>query len=282
MSNTIKTTLLLGLMTGLLMGIGQYLGGSQGLVVAFVLAATMNFASYWFSDKIVLAMYRARPVDMNQAPELYRLVSNLCGAASLPMPRLFVIASDAPNAFATGRNPEHAAVAVTEGVLRLLTSAELEGVLAHELAHVKNRDILIGSIAATMAGVVMMVARTLQWAAMFGGLQRDDREENGGFAGLLAMTLLAPIAATLIQLAISRSREFQADATAARLSHNPLGLASALEKLHMVSQRMPIDASPQTAHLFIVSPLSGASFGRLFSTHPPIEERIERLRAMVV
>jgi heat shock protein HtpX len=282
MSNTLKTTLLLGLMTGLLMGIGQYVGGAQGLTIAFVFAAVMNFGSYWFSDKIVLAMYRARPVDLNDAPELYRIVSNVASAAGMPMPKLYIIPTDAPNAFATGRNPQHAAVAVTEGIMRLLTPQELEAVLGHEMGHVKNRDILIGSIAATMAGVVMMVASMLRWAAIFGGFQRDEREGEGGLLGLLAMTILAPIAATLIQLAISRSREYQADATGARLSHNPLGLASALEKLEAGSQRIPLPASPQTAHLFIVNPLSGASLSRLFSTHPPIEERIQRLRSMIV
>ncbi|MBI1814399.1 MAG: zinc metalloprotease HtpX [Deltaproteobacteria bacterium] len=280
MSNGLKTTVLLGLMTGLIMAIGQYVGGSQGMTIAFVFAAMMNFGSYWFSDKIVLAMYGARPVDMNEAPELYRIVSNLCAQSGLPMPRVYIIASDAPNAFATGRNPEHAAVAVTEGILRILTPQELEAVLGHELGHVKNRDILIGSVAATLAGVVMMVANMLRWAAIFGGVQRDEREEGGGVLGLLAMTILAPIAATLIQLAISRSREFEADATGARLTHNPLGLASALEKLEIASQSIPLAANPQTAHLFIVSPLTGKSFSRFFSTHPPMEERIRRLRAM--
>jgi heat shock protein HtpX len=282
MSNTLKTTLLLGLMTGLLMAIGQYVGGHQGLTVMFVFAALMNFASYWFSDKIVLAMYRARAVEMNEAPELYRIVHNLCAAGGLPMPRLYIIPSESPNAFATGRNPQHAAVAVTEGILRMLTPQELEGVLAHELGHVRNRDILISSIAATMAGVVMMVANMLRWTAMFGGFQRDERDDGGGVLGLLAMTIIAPIAATLIQLAISRSREFLADETAARLTHNPLALAAALEKLQFAAERIPLGASPQTAHLFIVSPLAGASLLKLFSTHPPIEERIRRLHAMVV
>jgi heat shock protein HtpX len=282
MSNSLKTTLLLGLMTGLILGVGQYLGGNQGLTVAFVFAAVMNFGSYWFSDKIVLRMYRAQPVDMNQAPELHRIVHNLCASAGIPVPKIYLIPGDAPNAFATGRNPEHAAVAVTEGILRMLTARELEGVLAHELAHVKNRDILIGSIAATMAGAVMMVANMMRWAALFGGAQRDDREGNGGIIGLLAMTILAPIAAMLIQMAISRSREFQADATGARICHDPEALASALEKLHFASQRVPMDASPQTAHMFIVNPLSGAAVGRFFSTHPPIEERVRRLRSMVV
>ncbi|HVN87906.1 MAG TPA: zinc metalloprotease HtpX [Candidatus Binatia bacterium] len=282
MSNTLKTTLLLGLMTGLILALGQYIGGPRGLTMALVFAGVMNFGSYWFSDKIVLAMYGARPVDMNQAPELYRILNNLCASAGVPMPRAYIIPSDAPNAFATGRNPQHAAVAVTEGILRILTPQELEAVLGHELAHVQNRDILISSVAATMAGVVMWVANMMRWAAIFGGMQRDEREEGGGVFGLLAMTILAPIAATLIQLAISRSREFQADASGAKISHNPLGLAAALEKLQMASERIPLGASPQTAHLFIVNPLAGVSFSRLFSTHPPIEERIRRLRSMVV
>ena len=282
MSNTLKTTLLLGLMTGLILALGQYIGGPRGLTMALVFAGVMNFGSYWFSDKIVLAMYGARPVDMNQAPELYRILNNLCASAGIPMPRAYIIPSDAPNAFATGRNPQHAAVAVTEGILRILTPQELEAVLGHELAHVQNRDILISSVAATMAGVVMWVANMMRWAAIFGGMQRDEREEGGGVFGLLAMTILAPIAATLIQLAISRSREFQADASGAKISHNPLGLAAALEKLQMASERIPLGASPQTAHLFIVNPLAGVSFSRLFSTHPPIEERIRRLRSMVV
>jgi len=281
MSNTIKTTLLLGLMTGLILAIGQYVGGTQGLTIAFAFAAVMNFGSYWFSDKIVLRMYGAQPVDMNQAPELHRIVNTLCAGSGLPVPRVYIIPSDSPNAFATGRNPEHAAVAVTQGILRLLDARELEAVLGHELAHVKNRDILISSVAATLAGVIMMIASMMRWAAIFGGMQRDDREGGGGIFGLLAMTILAPIAASLIQMAISRSREFQADATGARLSHNPLALASALEKLQSVSERVPLGASPQTAHLFIVNPLSGASLSRLFSTHPPLEERIRRLRSMV-
>jgi len=281
MSNTIKTTLLLGLMTGLILAIGQYVGGTQGLTIAFAFAAVMNFGSYWFSDKIVLRMYGAQPVDMNQAPELHRIVNTLCAGSGLPVPRVYIIPSDSPNAFATGRNPEHAAVAVTQGILRLLDAQELEAVLGHELAHVKNRDILISSVAATLAGVIMMIASMMRWAAIFGGMQRDDREGSGGIFGMLAMTILAPIAASLIQMAISRSREFQADATGARLSHNPLGLASALEKLQSASERVPLGASPQTAHLFIVNPLSGASLSRLFSTHPPLEERIRRLRSMV-
>jgi heat shock protein HtpX len=282
MSNTLKTTLLLGLLTGVILWFGAFLGGSQGLVIAFLFAAIMNFGSYWFSDKIVLAMYRAKPVTMNEAPDLYRVVHNLATRAGMPMPKLYVIPTDAANAFATGRNPEHAAVAVTEGIMRLMTWDEIEGVLAHEISHVRNRDILISSIAATLAGVIMMLASMVRWAAIFGGFSRDEREDGGGLIGLLMMSILAPLAAMLIQLAISRSREYQADASGAQLLHNGESLARALEKLENASRRIPMDASPQTAHLFIVNPLSGRSFANLFSTHPPIDERIRRLRAMRV
>jgi heat shock protein HtpX len=282
MSNMLKTTLLLGLLTGVILWFGAFLGGSQGLVIAFVFAAVMNFGSYWFSDKIVLAMYRAKPVTMNEAPDLYRVVHNLATRAGMPMPKLYVIPTDAANAFATGRNPEHAAVAVTEGIMRLMTWDEIEGVLAHEISHVRNRDILISSIAATLAGVIMMLANMVRWAAIFGGFSRDEREGGGGLVGLLMMSILAPLAAMLIQLAISRSREYQADASGAQLLHNGESLARALEKLENASQRIPMDASPQTAHLFIVNPLSGRSLANLFSTHPPIDERIRRLRAMRV
>jgi heat shock protein HtpX len=280
MSNMLKTTVLLALLTGLILWIGEYLGGSQGLVVAFVFAAVMNFGSYWFSDKLVLAMYGARPVGMNEAPDLYRIVQNLATRAHMPMPKLYVIPSEAANAFATGRNPQHAAVAVTEGIMRLMSWEELEGVLAHEISHVRNRDILISSIAATLAGAIMMLASMMRWAAIFGGISRDDRDEGGGILGLLAMTILAPLAATLIQLAISRSREYQADASGAELLHNGEPLARALEKLEPAAARVPLQASPQTAHLFIVNPLTGRSFANLFSTHPPLAERIRRLREM--
>lgn len=282
MSNMLKTTLLLGLLTGIILWFGEFLGGSQGLVIAFVFAAIMNFGSYWFSDKLVLAMYGARPVGMNEVPDLYRIVQNLATRAHMPMPKLYVIPSEAANAFATGRSPEHAAVAVTEGIMRLMTWEELEGVLAHELSHVRNRDILISSIAATLAGVIMMLANMVRWAAIFGGVSRDEREEGGGLVGLLVMSIVAPLAAMIIQLAISRSREYQADASGAELLHNGEPLARALEKLEYASQRMPLDANPQTAHLFIVNPLSGRSLANLFSTHPPLEERIRRLRAMRV
>jgi heat shock protein HtpX len=278
MSNTLKTVLLLGLLTGLILWVGQVLGGSQGMMIALVFATFTNFASYWFSDKIVLAMYRARPVGMNEAPELYRIVHNLATRAGLPMPKLYMIPTDAANAFATGRSPQHAAVAVTEGILRLMSWEELEGVLAHELSHVKNRDILISSIAATLAGVIMMVANMVRWAAFFGGTSRDERDGGGGLLGFLAMVIVAPIAAMLIQMAISRSREYQADASGAQLLHSGESLAKALEKLEYAAQRIPLDASPQTAHLFIVNPLSGRSLMSWFSTHPPLEERIKRLR----
>lgn len=281
MGNSIKTVLLLGLLTGILLGIGQLFGGSQGLVIAFFFALLMNFGSYWFSDKIVLAMYRAKEIGLDEAPELYRIVQNLALRAQLPMPRVYVIPSESPNAFATGRDPKHAVVAVTEGALRLLNREELEGVIAHELSHVKNRDILVGTIAATLAGVVMMLANMARWAVFFGfGRGERDEDSGGGILSLILMSILAPIAALLIQMAISRSREFLADTTGARIAGNPSGLASALEKLARGSQWMPLAGRPETAHLFIVSPLSGGSFLNLFSTHPPIEERIARLRAM--
>lgn len=282
MSNTLKTTLLLGLLTGLILWFGEFLGGSQGLVIAFVFAAIMNFGSYWFSDRLVLAMYRAQPVDMNQAPDLYRIVHNLATRAGMPMPKLYIIPTDAANAFATGRNQNHAAVAVTQGILRLMSWDELEGVLAHEISHVRNRDILISSIAATLAGVIMMLASMVRWAAIFGGFSRDERDSGGGLIGLLVMSIIAPMAAMLIQLAISRSREYQADASGAELLHSGESLARALEKLESSAQRIPMDASPQTAHLFIVNPFSRGSLAKLFSTHPPLEERIRRLRAMRV
>ena len=280
MSNTLKTTLLLGVLTGLLLWIGQYFGGSQGLVVALVFAAVMNLGSYWFSDRIVLTMYGARPLSDQDAPELFRIVRELATAAQMPMPRVYLIPSESPNAFATGRNPEHAAVAVTEGIMRLLSADELRGVLAHELSHVRNRDTLISAVAATLAGVVMMIARMAQWAAIFGGMRRDDRDDGEGVLGFLFLVIVAPLAAMLIQLAISRSREYQADATGARLSHAPGSLAAALEKIAAASGRIPLPAGPATAHLWIVNPLRGNWLANLFSTHPPIEERIRRLRTM--
>lgn len=280
MSNALKTTALLGVLTGLLLWVGQLLGGTQGLMLALVFAAVMNLGSYWFSDRIVLAMYRARPLSESDAPELFRIVRELAVGAHMPMPRVYMIPTDSPNAFATGRSPEHAAVAVTEGIMRILTTDELRGVLAHELSHVKNRDTLISAVAATLAGVVMMVARMAQWAAIFGGMRRDERDEGGGAIGFLLTIIVAPIAAMLIQMAISRAREYQADATGAQLSHDPDALASALQKIAVASGRIPLPAGPATAHLWIVNPLRGQWFATLFSTHPPVEERIRRLRSM--
>jgi heat shock protein HtpX len=276
MGNTLKTTLLLGLLTGLIISIGGYFGGQGGMVIAFLFAVIMNFGAYWFSDKIVLRMYRAREVDPTQAPDLYRMVERLAQKAGIPTPKVFVIPSESPNAFATGRNPEHAVVAVTQGILRLMNDEELEGVLAHELGHVKNRDILISSIAATLAGAIMMLASMARWAAIFGGFGRDD-DDGGGIFGLLFMAILAPLAAVMIQMAISRTREYKADATAAEVTGTPYGLAHALEKLGKASQRIPMEANPSTAHMFIVNPLSGRPMMKLFSTHPPLEDRIRRL-----
>ena len=282
MGNMFKTAGLLAALTALLLLIGDFLGGAQGMVVAFVFALLINFGSYWFSDRIVLAMYGAQPVDEAAAPEIYRVVRTLTSRAGLPMPRVYIIPEDTPNAFATGRNPAHAAVAVTQGILRVLSEDELEGVLAHELSHVKNRDTLTMTLAATLAGAVTMVARMAGYAAMFGGGRRSDNDDSGGSAfGAIVMMIVAPIAAILIQLAISRAREFQADASGARMAGRPWGLAKALEKLDIASKLAPMDATPATAHLFIVNPLRGAGgLSTLFSTHPPIEERIARLRAM--
>ena len=280
--NTLKTGLLLGALTGLLMLIGGLFGGHNGVVIAFIFAMVLNFGSYWFSDKIVLSMYHAQPVLATEAPELYTMVSNLAMKASLPMPRVYVIPEDTPNAFATGRDEQHAVVAVTEGILRILNKDELEGVIAHELSHIKNRDILISSIAATLAGAIVMLANMAQWAAMFGGGGRDDEEGRGGsgIISLILMAILAPLAATVIQMAISRSREYLADAGGAQVSRKPYGLANALEKLSRASQAIPMEANPSTAHMFIVNPLTGRSLMNLFSTHPPIEERIARLKSM--
>ena len=279
MGNQIRTTVLMALLTGLIVLIGQWMGGRQGMLIALMVAAGMNFFSYWFSDKIVLRMYRAKEVGPQDGPELYGMVKELCRRANLPMPKVYVIPQEAPNAFATGRNPEHAAVAVTEGLLKRMSREEAMGVLAHELAHVKNRDILIGSIAATMAGAIMMLADMARWSAVFGGGHRD-REESGGSGGLglILMSIIAPLAAMLIQMAISRSREYLADATGAAFAGTPEGLARALEKLGAYSKQLPLNASPSTAHMFIVNPLSGRSLMHLFSTHPPLEERIARLR----
>jgi len=280
MTNVLRTTVLLAALTALFLVIGAALGGNQGMVIAFIFALAMNAASYWFSDKIVLTMYGAREVSLHEAPELYRLVQRLAQRAGIPMPRVYLIASDSPNAFATGRNPQHGAVAVTEGIMRLLDEQELAGVLAHELGHIRNRDTLIMTVAATLAGAITMLAHMAQWGALFGGFgRRDEDDHGGGMLGLLFMAILAPIAAAVIQLAISRAREFFADRTGAAIAGTPAGLARALEKLHYASQRLPLQTNPATAHLFIVNPLTGGSFMNLFSTHPPIEERIRRLRS---
>lgn len=277
MGNQLKTALLLAALTCIIIWIGQAVGGANGMVYAFIFALAMNLVSYWFSDKIVLKMYGAREITEAQAPELYGMVQKLSASSGLPMPRVFMIDSDSPNAFATGRNPQHAVVAVTTGIMKLLNREEIEGVLAHELAHVNNRDILIGTVAAIMAGMIMIVARMAQWAAIFGGASRDERDDGGGALGFIVLAVLAPLAATVIQLAISRSREYLADATGARFAGSPFGLATALKKISLASQRVPLQANPSTAHMFIVNPLSGRSLMSLFSTHPPVEERIKRL-----
>jgi len=271
MGNTFKTALLLTALTLLLMGLGRYFGGENGMLWALIIAGVMNFVAYFFSDKIALATYRAQPVTREQLPRVYNVVERMTQRIGLPMPKIYVIATDSPNAFATGRNPSHASVAVTQGILNLLNDEELEGVLAHELGHVNNRDILISSVAATIAGAVTYLAR---FAFFFGG---DREERRGGGLGALLMLILAPIAAMLIQLAVSRSREYQADATGAHFTGNPYALASALAKLDAYSRRVPMMATPSTAHLFIIQPLLGMNFGSLFSTHPPTAKRIERL-----
>jgi heat shock protein HtpX len=277
--NMLKTTLLMGLLTVLLVTIGGALGGRNGMTMAFLLAGGMNFFSYWFSDKIVLSMYGARQIEETDNPRFYGIVRCLAQRANLPMPKVYLIDSETPNAFATGRNPEHAAVAATSGIMRILGDDELAGVMAHELTHVKNRDILISSIAATFAGAITYLAHMAQWAAIFGGGRRDD-DEGGGVFGMLFMAILAPIAAMLVQMAISRSREFGADAGGAHISGNPLSLANALQKLEMANQRIPMETNTATAHMFIVNPLTGGGLMTLFSTHPPIPERVARLQDM--
>jgi heat shock protein HtpX len=280
--NQFKTVLLLSLLTVLLVLMGNAIGGQAGMLVAFVLAAGMNFFSYWFSDKIVLKMYGAREVGPQEAPEFFGMVQRLAVKGGLPMPKVYLIPSDSLNAFATGRNPAHAAVAATEGLLRLLSRDELEGVMAHELAHVQNRDILVSTIAATFAGAIAMLGNMLQWAAIFGAGRSDEEEGGGSLIGGLLMAIVAPIAAMLIQMAVSRSREYLADAGGARLCGNPLALANALRKLQVGAQVRPMEeARPATAHLFIVNPLRGSALLSLFSTHPPMEERIARLESMV-
>jgi heat shock protein HtpX len=277
MGNTFKTAFLLTLLTLLLMFIGRAFGGQNGMLLALAFAAVMNFVSYFYSDKIALRMYRAQPVTREELPRAYAAVERLTQKIGIPMPKIYVIPNDSPNAFATGRNPQHASVAVTQGILNLLTDEELEGVLAHELGHVNNRDILISSVAATVAGAITMLASMARWGMLFGGFGgRDDRDRGGGISALL-MLFLAPVAASLIQLAVSRSREYQADATGAHFTGNPYALASALSKLDAYSRRLPLQATPSTAHLFIIQPFLGMSFGSLFSTHPPIAKRIERL-----
>jgi len=278
--NTLKTTFLLALLTVLLVLAGGAIGGRSGMTFALIMAGVMNFVSYWFSDKIVLAMYGAKQVSEADYAEFYGLVRQLAVQAGIPMPKVYVIPSETPNAFATGRNPEHAAVAATSGIMRILSREELLGVMAHELAHVKHRDILISSIAATVAGAITYLAHMAQWAAIFGG-GRDRDEEGGGLLSVLVMAIVAPLAAMLIQMAISRSREFEADKSGAEYSGNPLYLASALRKMEMANRQIPMDANPATAHMFIVNPLTGGGLMSLFSTHPPIDERIRRLEAMV-
>jgi heat shock protein HtpX len=277
MPNGLKTALLLGLLSGLLLALGQVLGGANGLVIGFAFAVLMNFGSYWFSDKIVLKMYKAQEVGPGH--RLHTMVERLSRQAQLPMPKVYIIPDSSPNAFATGRNPSHAAVAATEGIIQVLSDSELEGVIAHELAHVKNRDILISSVAATVAAAIMMTAQMAQYAAMFGGLggRGEDRDRGNNPLALLATIILAPIAAMLIQAAISRSREFAADAEGARIAGTPYGLAEALRKIEAVAKRVPLDANPATAHMFIVKPFSAGALMGLFSTHPPTADRVRAL-----
>ncbi|MBU1297828.1 MAG: zinc metalloprotease HtpX [Bacteroidetes bacterium] len=278
--NTFKTFLLMLVLTLLLIFVGNLLGGQGGMMIAFLFAIVMNFGTYWFSDKIVLKMYKAQPVTREDSPELYRMTEELTARAGIPMPKLYIIPNDQPNAFATGRNPQNAAVAVTQGILRILTKEELMGVIAHELSHVKHRDILIGTVAATIAGAISMLAHMAQWAMIFGGGGRDN-ERGGNPIAMIVMIIVAPLAAMIVQMAISRSREYLADEGGAKMTGNPLYLANALRKLHTASQRIPMEANSATAHMFIVSPLRGGGFTKLFSTHPPMEERVAKLEAMV-
>lgn len=280
--NYFKTAVLLIALTVLLIWVGSMFGGQQGAIFAFAIAMCMNFFSYWFSDKIVLKMYGASEISERDSPTYYDIVRELTANAKLPMPRMYIIPTNSMNAFATGRNPRHAAVAVTEGLINSLSREELKGVIGHELSHIRNRDILISTIVATIAGAVMMLANIARWGAMFGGFGgRGEEDRRGGGLAVLFLAILAPLAALLIQMAISRSREYAADSGSARLTGNPLGLASALGKLHQAAIARPMHAGQSTAHLFIVNPLSGRSFVSIFSTHPPVEERIKRLRAMV-
>ncbi|MEK6527460.1 MAG: zinc metalloprotease HtpX [Nitrospirota bacterium] len=279
--NTLKTMTLMVVLTLILVGAGRYIGGRSGMTTALIFATVMNVAAYWFSDKIVLKMYKAKEVREHESPELYSIVRRLAQKAEMPLPKVYVINQDQPNAFATGRNPDHAAVAVTTGIMKILSREELEGVIGHELAHVKHRDILIGTIAATIAGAISYLAYMAKWAMIFGGGRRDG-EGGGNPLAAIIMMIVAPIAAMLIQMAISRSREFTADSGGARIAGNPRNLASALKKLQIASQRIPFNAQPATAHMFIVNPLSGRGFAKLFSTHPPMEERIARLESMTL
>ncbi len=277
--NNIKTMLLLVMLTLIFVTAGAAMGGKNGMTIGLIFALGMNLFSYWFSDKIVLKMYRAREVSESEAPELYGVVRTLAQKAEIPMPRVYIINEDQPNAFATGRNPNHAAVAVTRGIMRILSHEELMGVIGHELAHVKHRDILIGTIAATFAGAISYLAQMAQWAMIFGGNRGDD-DEGGSPVAAIVMMIVGPIAAMIVQMAISRSREYVADEGGASISGNPRYLSGALRKLDLASKQIPMDANPATSHMFIVSPLSGGGILKLFSTHPPIEERIARLESM--
>jgi heat shock protein HtpX len=276
--NNVKTVILLGALTGLFLFVGGLAGGQNGMIIALVLTGIFNLAAYWFSDKIVLRAYKAVELGPADAPDIHRMVEELCQNSGIPKPRMYVIDHDSPNAFATGRNPQNAAIALSRGMIDLMKPEELKGVIGHELSHIRNRDTLIQTVAATIAGAIMFLAYQMRWFAFLG--RGDDDDEGGGILGLLVMAILAPIAATIIQLAISRSREYKADRSSAELTHNPEGLASSLEKLGYYSKKIPLPASRQTAHLFIVTPLTGKSILSLFSTHPPLEMRIERLRAM--
>lgn len=278
--NTMKTFMLMAMLTALLVVAGGFLGGETGMIIAFTFALVMNFGTYWFSDKIVLRMYKAHELQPSDHPELFRITEELTARAGLPMPKLYIMPSEQPNAFATGRNPNNSAVAVTDGILRLLSRDELRGVIAHELAHIKHRDILVGTVAATIAGAISMLATMAQWAFIFGGGRGSGRGSGHPIAAIV-MIIVAPLAAMMIQMAISRSREYLADEGGAKMAGDPLGLANALRKLHARVQRVPMNANPATAHMFIVNPLSGGGFTKLFSTHPPMEERVARLEALV-
>jgi heat shock protein HtpX len=280
--NVVKTTFLMIALTAILVLIGRLIGGTTGMIVALIFAGILNFVSYWFSDRIVLTMYRAQKAGPGEAPKLYEAVKRLASKTGIPVPRVYVIPTDSPNAFATGRNPSHAAVAATRGILQILDDDELEAVLGHELTHVLDRDILVSTIAATLAGAITMLAMIARWTALFGGFGGDGESRGGGAIGLIAMAILAPIAALLIQLAISRTREYMADSGGARITGHPLALASALEKLETAAKRRPLPATPSTAHLFIVNPLRSGFMVGLFSTHPPTEKRVSRLREMAM